>query len=50
MFGDKLAEHLAVVLRHEDAFHDHVVPLTRAVANRVGQQADVVPVRHVVLA
>jgi hypothetical protein len=46
----ELAKHVAVVLRHEDALEDDVVADACAVADSVRYQADVVPVRHIVLA
>ncbi len=39
-----LAEHVAVVRRHEDALDDDVVPQAGAVADCVGEQTDVVSV------
>jgi hypothetical protein len=50
MLSKDLAEHVAVVRRHEDALDDDVVPQASAVADCVGEQTDVVSVRDIVLA
>ena len=49
VLAEDLAEHVAVVLRHENALDDDVVADAGAVADGVRDEADVLPARHIVL-
>jgi hypothetical protein len=49
VLAEDLAKHVAGVLRHENALDDDVVADAGAVADGVSDEADVLPVRYIVL-